>query len=204
MAITDILSGAASLGRSLLTASRAVDVVAILGSGFAPMFAQARPLMAEVFEYADLMEHPLENGAVIADHIVFQPIEIELPLLCVGEAAYRSTYAAIKGAFTSGQLLTVQTRTDTYANMAITDLPHEETPEQFDAIAIRLKLREAKFVTPRSELSQADTKNPAQSSTVNRGNQQTTPTSSASAGKAGDAYKRSGGGSTLYRFVYDQ
>jgi len=99
MAITDIITGAASFAKGLITPTRAVDVVAITGAGFAPLFTQARPLVANVYEYADIMEHPLETGSVVADHIVFQPTEIELPLVCVGETAYRSTYAAIRSSF---------------------------------------------------------------------------------------------------------
>src|SRR5574340_1350031 len=153
MAITDIITGAVSLARGMITPTRAVDVVAITAGGFAPVFASARPLMASVYEFADIMEHPLETGAVIADHIVFQPIEIELPLLCIGELAYRSTYAAIRATFNAGTLLTIRTRTGSYPNMVITDLPHDETPDVFDGVAIRLRLREARFVTPKTGLS---------------------------------------------------
>lgn len=184
MSLTDILTGATSLARSITGPTRAADVVAVTAGGFVPVFGAARPMAASVYEFADLMEHPLETGAVIADHIVHQPIEIELPLMCVGEAAYRSTYATIKTAFLAGTLLTVTTRTGSYSSMAIADMPHEETAGQFDAVAIRVRLREAKFVTPRSELAPAQVKSPQQASTVNRGSQQTTATKPATAARA--------------------
>lgn len=184
MAITDIITGAASFTRGLITPTRAVDVVAITGVGFAPMFAAARPLTASVYEFADIMEHPLETGAVIADHIVFQPVEIELPLMCVGEFAYRSTYAALRGTFNAGTLLTILTRTGSYPNMVIIDLPHDETPGQFDAISIRVRLREARFVSPKTGLSQSQVKNPSQASTTNRGAQQTSAANASTAAKA--------------------
>jgi hypothetical protein len=206
MAITDIITGAATFARGLITPTRAVDVVAITAGGFVPVFGNARPLTASVFEFADLMEHPLETGAVIADHIVFQPVEIELPLVCVGEFAYRATYAAIKAAFKSGTLLTVRTRTGSYPNMVIVDLPHDETPDQFDAIAIRLRLREASFVSPKTGLAPAQVKNPAQASTVNRGAQQTTAATTSQASKAASSYSNAQPptpqGSTLRRW-YD-
>jgi hypothetical protein len=184
MAITDIITGAASFARGLITPTRAIDVVAITGSGFAPMFAAARPLTASVYEFADIMEHPLETGAVIADHIVFQPVEIELPLMCVGEFAYRSTYAALRGTFKAGTLLTILTRTGSYPNMVIIDLPHDETPDQFDAIAIRVRLSEARFVSPKTGLSQSQVKNPSQASTANRGAQQTSAANASTSAKA--------------------
>lgn len=196
MAITDIITGAAAVARGLITPSLAVDVVAITGGGFVPLFSAARPLEARVFEFADLMEHPLETGAVIADHIVFRPTEIELPLVCVGELAYRSTYAALRATYNAGTLLTIQTRTGSYPNMVITDLPHEETPASFDAVQIRLRLREARFVTPKTGLSAKQVKNPAQASTTARGAQQTSAANGPTSTAAGNAMATSGAGKT--------
>lgn len=203
MALTDILTGVVNAGRAIRT-SRAADVVAVT-SGFAPLFSDARPLQATVTEYADLMEHPLETGAVIADHIVFQPIEIELPLLCIGETALRSTYATIRAAFLSGAILTVQTRTTTYGNMVIAEIPHDETSDILDGVSIRMLLREAKFVTPQSGgLASDQTANANQASTQARGAQQTTASSSSA---AASSYSTSGAGptptpqgSTLYQW----
>lgn len=183
MALTDVLFGAANLARTLTGPTRSEDVVAIR-AGFAPLFNAARPMAASVYEAADLMEHPLETGAVITDHIVHQPVEIELPVVCVGAAAYRATHAAVRGAYLSGQRLTVTTRTGSYPDMVIADMPHEETAQQFDAISIRIRLREARFVTPQSQLAPAQVKTPAQASTVNRGTQQTTASKPATAARA--------------------
>lgn len=207
MALRDVLSGATSLARSLLTPTLAVDVVAITGAGFIPLFPAARPLQANVIELAELMEHPLETGAKITDHIIFRPIEIELPLLCVGEIAYRSTYAALRATYLAGTLLTIQTRTGSYPNMVISDLPHEETPDMFDGVAIRLQLREARFVQPKTELASSQVKNPTQASTINKGTQQTSTPNTAAAGKAASAASGSAQGaqpqgSTLYRWAY--
>lgn len=207
MAITDVITGALTAAKSLLIPTKAIDVVAITGAGFLPLFSLARPLTASVYELADLMEHPLETGAVIADHIVFRPIEIELPLLCVGEVAYRSTYAAIRATFNAGTLLTIRTRTGSYSNMVISDLPHDETPNEFDAISIRLRLREARFVTPKTGLSQDQVQDPKQASTVNRGSQQTSAANASTSAKAASTFQQSGAaktpsvqGSTLYQW----
>lgn len=194
MALTDVLSGAANLAFSLLRPSAAVDVVAIMGPGFGSVFSAARPLTASVYEDAKLMEHPLETGALITDHIVFGPIEIDLPLVCVGEVAYRSTYAAIRGTFNAGTLLTIRTRTGMYSSMVIMEMPHEETPNAFDAITINLRLREARFVSPKSGLAADQVQNPAQSSTVNRGNQQTQAASAPQTAQATSTMSQSGAG----------
>lgn len=207
MAVSDVIFGAASLARGIIKPTKAVDVVAITGAGFMPLFTQARPLTAGVYETADVMEHPLETGAVIADHIVFQPVEIELPLLCIGDLAYRSTYALLRSTFNAGTLLTIRTRTGSYPNMIITDLPHEETADVFDGIAIRLRLREARFVTPKTGLSKEQTKDAKQSSTTNRGSQQTSSANASTTAKARSTMQQSGAGpapspkgSTLYNW----
>lgn len=207
MALQDILSGAVSLARSGIVPSLSADVVAITGSGFSPLFASARPMAASVYEFADLMEHPLESGSVIADHIVFKPTEIEMPLICSGVAQSRSTYAALRTAFLTGALLTIVTKTGSYPNMVISDFPHDETPDIFDGIAIRIRFREARFVTPSSELSSSQVANQNQTSTVNRGAQQTSATRTSAASKTTSAASSSGAGaapqgSTLYQWVY--
>lgn len=210
MAITDVLTGAINIGRSLLASTRAVDVVAITGAGFAPLFSSARPLVATVHETAALMEHPLETGALIADHIVFDPIEIDLPCIIVGELEYRNTYALIKAAFRAGTILTIVTRTGSYPNMVLYEMPHEETPASFDAVGMTLRFREANFVIPKTGLSQAQTKDAKQSSTVNRGAQQTSAANAPTSTKAANAYGQSGeggvspGGSTLYHWYSGQ
>lgn len=208
MALTDILSGVANLAMSLLRPTAAIDVVAVLGPGFSPLFALARPLTATVYEDARLMEHPLEMGSVIADHIVIEPMEIEMPCIVTGELEYRNTYSAIKAAFTTGTLLTVVTRTGVYPSMVITAMPHEERPQSFNAIEMRIRLRHAVFVQPQSTaLSESQTQNPAQASTQQRGAQQTTPTPAPRAEAAASGYANSGAGnsaagsgSTLYRW----
>lgn len=206
MALTDIITGAASFGLSLLRPTAAVDVVAILGPGFSPLFGLARPLVATVYEDAKLMEHPLEMGSVIADHIVIEPMEIEMPCVITGEIEYRNTYAAIKAAFTTGTLLTVVTRTGVYPSMVLTAMPHEERPQSFDAININLRMRHAVFVQPKStKLTASQTQNPAQASTVQVGAKQTTPTPAPQTASVASSYAASGAsqpqGSTLYQLL---
>lgn len=216
MALTDILSGALDIGRSLLRPSRAVDVVAILGPGYSPIFSLARPLTATLYEKAKLMEHPLETGAVIADHIVFAPLEIEMTMILPGELAYRQTYAAISAAFKAGTLLTVSTRSGLYSDMVIEAMPHDERADSFDALEMKIRLRHAVFVTPKTTSISADkAADPKQASTVKKGGQQTTTTAASSpkATAASVAKANSGTvntpaagaaakGSTLYQWTY--
>lgn len=126
--------------------STAVDVVAVRSAASGEqVFAAARPMTASVYEVAKVMEHPLEDGSAVIDHIVYMPVEIEMPLVATGDAA-ATTYGEIRDLFRSGELLTVQTRARTFDSMIIAAMPHDERPDEFDALTITLQLREAIFV----------------------------------------------------------
>lgn len=211
MAISDLISGGvANLARSLIIPSLSVDVVAITAfGGFIPLLPNARPLAATVHEISQVMEHPLETGSVVADHIIQKPIEIELPLLCIGEFAYRSTYALLRTFYQSGTLLTIRTRTGSYSSMLIYEMPHEETSDIFDGIAIRLRLKEARFVTPKTGLAPAQVKDSKQASTTKRGSQQSSTPTTSNAARATETAAASGQGatpkgSTLYQWMYGE
>lgn len=150
--------------------SAAADQVALLkASGFTQVASKARPMKATVKETAKAMEHPVEDGATITDHRIIQPVEIDLSLILSG-ADYRDTYQELKTLFTDAELLIVQTRTDNYADMIITDLPHDETPDMTDAVAVALRLRQVKTVKAvYGSLPPRAVSRPADASTTKRG-----------------------------------
>ena len=150
-----------------LLPSFAFDTVAVFTQEFDQVFRDARSIKAVVKEQAKVMEHPLETSAVITDHRIILPIEIELNLILL-PVSYQDTYKAIKSYYLNGTLLVIQTRTGIYENMLIASIPHEETPEQYDAISLNLNLREALFVTPTGNIVPAQ---PSDSTTVDRGQQ---------------------------------
>lgn len=178
--------------------SRAVDVVAVLrGDTLAQVFAEARPMQAVVYEVADLMEHPLEDGATIADHKVQRPVEIDLPLIISG-GDFAEVFEEIRTIYREGVLLTVQTRAASYPSMVLVQIPHDETPDQFDSVTIGVRFREAKFVKALyGGLAPAQVADKTQASTARRGAQQTTAASAPQAAKAAEEYQ----GSTLYRLT---
>jgi len=159
MAITSIIS--------TLLPSFAFDSVAVFTQDFTQIFRNSRPIKAIVKEQAKVMEHPLETGAVITDHRIILPVEIELSLL-LSSVDYQNTYKAIRSYYLSGTLLVIQTRTGIYENQLISAMPHEETTEQYDVIPLTLSLRQAFFVAPENSITPAV---PADSTTVERGQQ---------------------------------
>lgn len=150
------------------------DAVAVFDEGFNQVFENARPIKAKVYESAKVMEHPVETGVMVTDHRVINPVEIELSLILTA-LDYRSVYQQIKQIYRDATLLTVQTKTDSYLNMIISDMPHDEDPDLFDAIAIAVKLKEVLYVTAQfGTLPASRVANPVNASTVQKGEQQTT------------------------------
>ena len=161
----------------LLLPNASADVVAVLDSGFNQVFGDAHPMKATVNETSKAMEHPVETGATITDHRIILPIEIELSLFLTSSnpaADYRSVYQQIKQLWQAATLLTVQTRTDSYSSMIITDMPHDEASDMFDAIMVAVKLKEVVFVSPQyGTLPPKAVANKKHSSTVKSGEKQT-------------------------------
>ena len=150
-----------------LLPSAAYDTVAVFTQEFEQIFRDARPIKAVVKEQAKVMEHPLETGAVITDHRVILPVEIELSML-LSPRNYQDTYKAIRSYYESSTLLVIQTKTGIYENQLISGMPHEETTEQYDAISLTLTLRQALFVLPVGGITPAV---PSDTTTVDRGQQ---------------------------------
>lgn len=121
------------------------DVVAVLDKDLVQVFPFARPIKATVREDAKLMEHPLETGASVVDHRIFLPTEIELSMLLTSEE-YADVYQQIKQIWKRGDILSVQSRTDSYDSMVISAIPHEESADMLDGVTQAVMLKEVKFV----------------------------------------------------------
>ena len=130
------------------TATKKVDVVQILDSTTGKqVFQAARPLNASIRECSKGLHYPIETGAVLTDSIIVEPTEIQMDML-LQQGGYATVYPQIRNGRLAGTLYTVQTRTGTYKNMYIEEMPHEETSEMMSAIKIHLKFLEALFVAP--------------------------------------------------------
>ena len=128
---------------------------------FEVAYPSARPMQATVSETGRLMSHPLEDGAVITDHRIIFPTVITLSIIIdprlftfrpiAGEfgfgVTYRETYESIREDFRQSTQFQIQTKSRTYENMYLQNIPHEESPNQFDTITMILEFSEAKFST---------------------------------------------------------
>lgn len=177
------------------TASRAADVVAIYRSeSMEQVLGQLRPLSASTYETAELMEHPVEDGSLIADHLVLNPTELEFTT----RASTEDIPALIDEARQlqiDAELLTVQTRSGSIFNMVLTGFPRNEDPDAPLAPLVVLRFRQARFITPEyGDIQQRQAARPRQASTTARGQQQARPATSRATGS--ETQER---GSLLYR-----
>lgn len=146
-----------------------LDLLSSLGSntdniaiynGATQMFPKARPLKAIVREPSRIMKHPAETGVTLADYQVIDPVIIELPIM-IPSQYYAATYQAILDARNAPTLLSVKTPLRTYANMIISDLPSEYSPEHYNAVIINLKLEQILYVIPGGQKVAPANYNPA-------------------------------------------
>lgn len=146
--LTDLMNAASglsstySLAKSFFTA----DVVRITDMSGVQVFSECRAMSAQITRTSTLAEHPLETGNTIADFKIIKPNAITLKMI-VPDEAYRSVYKEIEQAWLSSTTLIVQTWASSFANMVITDLPHDETPDSVGSVSLSLTLKEVVWFT---------------------------------------------------------
>lgn len=143
------------------------DRVAVLDVNFNQVFPAARPLNARVREASQLFKHPTETGQSLTDYSILDPIEIDF-FMIVEAANYNDTYQQIRNLYLNKTILIVQTRSATYTNMVIGEMPHDERPEAIDALQIALHFQQVQIVPNPTTFAPAD---PTQGDTQQLGNQ---------------------------------
>jgi len=168
-----LLSGASNLN-NLLTSAGRIDIVGILNQEtLKQIFVDARPVRATVRETSRVMDYPVETGAVLSDHKVIMPTEIEM-ICIIRSDTFSTAFQEMRGAWLNATELSVQTRMGTYRNMIIMELPHVEDSDMANAVVISIRLREVLFVAPASvapsgELANYSPRDPQDQSLVDRG-----------------------------------
>lgn len=181
------------------------------GIEFDALISEGRSLTSEVPEYA------VESGFSVSDNISIKPMVIEItanitntPVTWLdshGTGRVETVVAQLENLFFSKQLVTVETSTDTYKNMAITMLSVPKDTENMTSREIRMSLKEVTVVSsqtttiPASYIRGGDTgANAGTSGTGNRSNSGSgtgSASSSAGSGKSESESKAS----ILYNFV---
>lgn len=168
--------------------SRTQDIVAILNQDtFEQVFREARPIKISSNSTVQYMQNPIETGGVITDHSITLPDVVSVTCV-ITNFNYRALVPLVREASRSGTRFVVQSKSQTYTNMVIEELPIEEDPDKFDSVVISLNFREVQFDTAQIQtLSAEQVSNPADQSTVDRGEQSTTQTEGSLAVQAANA-----------------
>ena len=132
------------------------------------IYSEAIPMRANINRTSQQFVHPLEDRSVITDHRIINPDEVTL-LMTIPNGLYKDVYPQIKSAWLNGELLQVTTRADTFLNLVIQNMPHEEG-RKFNAIDIVLELKETQFSgTEVAELTQGNVDRIDQATSISRG-----------------------------------
>ena len=105
-----------------ILSSASQDVVGVFDQQtFSQVFSDARPIKAKVNETASVMSHPVEDGTIITDHKIINPVDIELSMIISAmphdedPSVYDSVTIAVKltevkfATFTTGEAPKVST-----------------------------------------------------------------------------------------------
>ena len=150
----------------MATDNKKITIVGIY-SGKNLLFKDAKIMKASIKETATVMNHPVESGSVITDHVIINPYEITFQLM-ISSTNNQSTYSSIKKSFLESSSLTVHTKSGVYSNMIISMMPHEESVEAFNSLAMTVTLKQVILVKKTSIAAPKSDKN---SNTISTGKQ---------------------------------
>jgi hypothetical protein len=164
------------------------DEVAILDQEtFDVLFAGANIMGLDVSDEKKYTQFQVEDGSSRSDHSIKLPILINATMM-IGDDT-RVIFERLRQAYLDDRLLVIQTRTASYESMLIEAIPHSETIDNLLGISISIRFVEWRTVAPvYGAMPLGTTKEPKQSSTIPRGQQQTADASGAS----GEASRRKG------------
>ena len=141
------------------------------GLAFAAEYAGLNSVVmyAEVKESSRVMEHPLENGSVVADHQVQMPVEIRLQIV-MPYYLYDDIVEDLRRLKQNGTLVSVHCRGGVYTDMVFVDIPHNERAENVSRLSFDCTLRQAMQVQGQtSQLTEKDVVHISDASTVKGG-----------------------------------
>ncbi len=117
---------------------------------------------------AKLMDHPLENGAIISDHVLFNPNKAQFSVIIDDDD--ETSLAEIYQYYKNAVPLTVKAKGEMYPNMVIYAKPFSLSSTYFNKTAYSLAFRTVQTAdTQYVKMSQEQVKEPKNSSTYHSG-----------------------------------
>lgn len=105
-------------------------------------------MSAEMKISSDLCDHPVENGEVVTDNAILNPIEAKVELVLPTGFATR-IYKQIEDYYVNKKYIMLQTKFALYRNLVINAMPYEMNHENVDRPTVELSLRQIMVVEPR-------------------------------------------------------
>jgi hypothetical protein len=145
-------------------------VTAVLDSGGNQIFETVGILQVSASSNTAYPQHTLENGVTISDHSI--RLQDQVALRCILDPDdYVEVYRRIKRAFRQNAAFIIQTKVETYTNMYMQSLPHEEGAK--NTVSLIMEFLEQRFQSPNvGTLPLSSVANPADSDSRNSGNKQ--------------------------------
>lgn len=158
-----------------------IEVVQILDQeSFEVLFAGTHIMGLDVLDEKRFTQFPVEDGTTRSDHSIKLPVIVSATMTITEET--RLTFDNLRQAYLDDKLLIVQTRVATYESMLIEGMPHVEAIENLFGVDISIRFLEWRTVAPvYGAMPLGTTRAPQQSSTIPRGQQQTTEATGAGA-----------------------
>jgi hypothetical protein len=149
-------------------------VTAILDSGGNQIFETVGVLSLSAASSKVYPQHTLENGVAITDHEF--DLQDRVTLRCVlSPDDYVDVYQRIKKAFRQSVAFIIQTKVETYSNLYIETLPHEEDAK--NTVLLSLDFVQQRFQSVRIDtLPSSSVANQADSDSQNAGNKRPSDT----------------------------
>lgn len=129
------------------------------------------PVSVSVEESKTVTKFAVEDGTERSDHVIENPIEISIDFVI--HKNLKQDFNELKTAFEQNRLLTIQTKTNVYSNMLISNISQAQDSDKYDAVNVSVDFTEWVEVTPEyGELKKSTVKNPVHADAINRGAQQ--------------------------------
>lgn len=152
-----------------------IKPVQIYANG-AEKLGTASIMACSISETAQLAEHPLESGAKIADHKVFQPIQVTVTIAFT-EDNYLNEYSELRTLYLNKTYISMKTKTNVYENLQIVGIPHDETPERVNRMLFTIQMKEALVASSKYGGLLSSALNSSNNSTAKYGSKQLSGTS---------------------------
>ncbi len=150
------------------------NVIAILDEDGNELLSTLTNIGVSVSVSKTFAKHSLENGQTVTDDQYDNPTLLNMQII-LDPSDYVSVYKEIKTYYENVTNFTIQTKVDSYSNMFLESLPHDETPEMFTTIAMTLEFTEQLISETSTEtLAESDVSTASDTTTVDSGEKSTT------------------------------